>query len=369
MDFDYPINRDGKPKIPETNNKEEEAREVEWRCIEGGTQQVAAAMAKKLSTQPKFGKVVTAIATDEKKTMLVTVKGEAQPRKYFAVFNSTTLGALQQMDLKGANLNYSTKQAIRSLGYGASCKIGIKFSRHWWMQEPFNITSGGMARTDLPLRVCVYPSYNLKDSAGEPAVLLCSYTWAQDAQRIGSLITPESPRGEETLIRLMFHNLALLHSPSKAQYQDTYDTIEQSYLDHYAYDWYNDPLMSGAFAYFGPGQFSQMWPEIITPTGWLYLIGEAASTHHAWIVGALESAVRAVFQMFTALHNQTNLDPGVPQRVLYRKVMDLLKSEDSKPFGPLPLGVVEDIVIKQAALGFAQEQAEEDKKKKTTNEH
>ncbi|KAL2689192.1 hypothetical protein Neosp_003244 [[Neocosmospora] mangrovei] len=97
-----------------------------------------------------------------------------------------------------------------------------------------------------------------------------------------------------------------------------------------------DQHMSGAFAYFGPGQFSNMWQEIIKPNsfGQLYLVGEAASSHHAWIVGALESVIRAVYVMFQGLQN------GNKDFDAYGIVLNLLRNvpagNDEKNVG-LPL--------------------------------
>ena len=118
----------------------------------------------------------------------VTIQGkesEEEQRDHEAVFNSAPLGAIQRIDLRGLNFNWGTKQAIRSLGYGASCKVGIKFSYRWWVEEEFlSITKGGVGKTDLPIRNCVYPSYNLtkadasKPGEKKPGVLLCSYTWS-----------------------------------------------------------------------------------------------------------------------------------------------------------------------------------------------
>lgn len=57
-----------------------------------------------------------------------------------------------------------------------------------------------------------------------------------------------------------------------------------------------------------------MFEEIIKPNafGQLYLVGEAASSHHAWIVGALESVIRAVFVMFEGLNsNDTKFQPYI----------------------------------------------------------
>jgi len=312
--------------------------ETGWVSIDGGTQQVAEAMAKKLKTQPEFNRQVTKVEVDKGHgTIKLTVKHKDGPsdltetRDYFAVFNSTTLGAFQRMDLTNAGLLYRTKQAIRSLGYGASCKVGIRFKWAWWMKPPHNINLGGMAKTDLPLRVCVYPSYNIHDPKDSSAVLLCSYTWAQDAQRIASLISPNSPNDEVELKELLVHNLALLHS-TKDTYASVLKEINSAYDTHHAYDWYNDQNQSGAFAYFGPGQFSSMWPEITKQNGWLFLIGEAASAHHAWIVGAIESAVRAVFQMLETLHLQDKTCKP------YIAAMEWLERDDVKawPFGPLP---------------------------------
>lgn len=314
-------------------------------CIEGGTQQVATGMAEKLVKKPEFHRKVTAISQNmiTGRVSLDITQAEHPDRKketreYFAVLNSTTLGALQRMDLTKANLSYGTKQAIRSLGYGASCKVGIKFKSAWWMKEPLSIDGGGISKTDRPLRVCVYPSYNVDDAKDKPAVLLCSYTWAQDAQRVGALITPHSPEGEDELRDLLLENLARLHAKPGTVWDDykvLLEHLKDEYVTHYAWDWYADDNMAGAFAYFGPQQFSKMWPEIIRNNGWLFFIGEAASAHHAWIVGSLESAVRAVNQLLSALVKQAELYGIDPQ--LYRSAMEKLK-EDVKelPFGPLP---------------------------------
>jgi monoamine oxidase len=316
----------------------------DWFCIDGGTQQVASLMAEKLKgRRPQFNRQVTAIIADtEKGSVSLKIKhnepdsSEIEKREYFTVFNSTTLGALQQMDLTQAKLLYGTKQAIRSLAYGASCKVGMKFQTPWWMLPPHNIKQGGMGKTDLPLRVCVYPSYNVHDMDNEPAVLLCSYTWAQDAQRIGALIKPDSPIGEEELKEVLFHNLALLHATDDKPYDVLLPFIKDQYITHHAWDWYCDPNMVGAFAYFGPGQFSNMWPEIIKPNGWLFLIGEAASAHHAWIVGALESAVRGIYQLL----EQLELGEHAADFTSYADAMKLLREpegDDKKlPFGGLP---------------------------------
>lgn len=317
---------------------------ADWFCVDGGVQQVAKLMANRLQRKPEFNRQVTAIKKGQD-GMSLKIKQNGSPqtesRDYFSVFNSTTLGAMQRMDLTEAGLSYGTKQAIRSLCYGAACKVAIKFKSAWWQKPPFNINRGGLGKTDLPIRVCVYPSYNLNNPPNESAVLLCSYTWSQDAQRLGSLISRSSPTAEEELYEVLMHNLALLHATEPGDYKPVRDMLENSYECHHAFDWYHDPHAQGAFAFFGPGQFSNMWPQIIRPNGRLFFIGEAASAHHAWIVGALESSVRAVFQMLEGLYLQDEEQNGGDDGRKfppYKQAMDLLsnKNKDGLPFHPLP---------------------------------
>ncbi|KAI4279621.1 MAG: hypothetical protein L6R35_006047 [Caloplaca aegaea] len=58
-----------------------------------------------------------------------------------------------------------------------------------------------------------------------------------------------------------------------------------------------DDYSSGAYAFFGPGQFRAFYPHLIRPhaDARFHIVGEAASANHAWIVGSIESAYRGVW--------------------------------------------------------------------------
>ena len=161
-----------------------------WWCIEGGAQQLAINMKDKLKDQGNsiaFQSRITRIDASTQGTVKVQVNGQLQETAYAGVFNLTSMGCMQQMDLRTAALTYGQKQAIRALGYGASCKVGMKFRYPWWITI-FGIKKGGLGHSDFPIRTTVYPSYNLYDSKCGSVVLLCSYEWQQDAQRIGTLV-------------------------------------------------------------------------------------------------------------------------------------------------------------------------------------
>lgn len=156
----------------------------------------------------------------------------------------------------------------------------------------------------------------------------------------------ESSKTDKQLVSRLLRNLALLHATGEGDsaYDKLLDRLEQEYVDHHAWDWYRDENMPGAFAYFGPGQYSNMWQEIIKSNsfGQLYLIGEAASSHHAWIVGALEaSSVRRIScSRVSSRASQTSSHTSRPMELLKLGLFDGQNPEtiDKKklPFWPLP---------------------------------
>jgi hypothetical protein len=158
---------------------------------------------------------------------------------------------------------------------------------------------GGLGHSDLTTRTCVYPSYNIQDDKAKTAVLLNSYTWQQDSQRLASLISTNADPAQKTkdeadLKELLFRELVCLHQNKDMTNEELYSLISSNYIDHFAFDWGKDPTTAGAFAFFRPQQFSSMWNKMIQPSGDLVIMGEAASPHHAWVVGALESVVHGI---------------------------------------------------------------------------
>lgn len=223
--------------------------------------------------------------------------------EYSAVFNTTTLGCLGRMDLSGLKLplgktlDQDPLTAIRSLAYDRATKVAIKFSKPWWTTSTPPIPNGGVSSTDLPISNVVYPSWNDGDV---PHVIIVSYSWAQDASRMASLITalssadPHIPGPYDQIAQQCLKDLSLLWAPHDSNI--TPDYLRGLYLDHHAWAWSHDPWTAGAFALFAPGQFKNLYTQFTNPLcdGKLMICGEAISAHHAWISGALDSAYNAV---------------------------------------------------------------------------
>ncbi|TGO43681.1 hypothetical protein BCON_1097g00010 [Botryotinia convoluta] len=298
----------------------DEREENTWWAVLGGATELAKRMAAKIDPQPSFNSRITAIRVGDVEDMEIDIRTPnctssttTTTRTYNGVFNTTTLSCLQRIDTTGTSLNYTTRQAIRSLGYGPSAKAGIKFKRAWWIHdlpEKYKIKRGGLGHSDLSIRTCIYPSYNINDSKDLPAILECSYTWQQDAERIGALMSlstnthSQQLKDEAELKELLLRDLARMHSNPEMSEEKVYTMISELYLDHFAHDWTHDPNTTGAFAFFRPQQFTNVWNKLIHPGGNLLLIGEASSPHHAWVVGALESAVHGVTLWLKARKDQ-----------------------------------------------------------------
>ena len=261
----------------------------DWVRIENGTGVLMDAMLEQLASLPTLNTKVDAIkvATEERSVEVSSTntvsKGQAR-EKYAAVFSTTSLGCLQRIDLGGLPHEtppYTQWTAIRSLHYDSSAKVAIKFRSAWWVTRGEMTTLGGASYMDTPIRMVVYPPWMDKDDPTKPAVLVASYTWAQDATRMSSLISRESPTGEDDLMGIVLQNLATLFS----KHNVTFDYLQSQVISHHAFSWFQEPNTAGAFALFGPGQFTSFYPSLVRPLagsqGRVHIVGEHASAHHA----------------------------------------------------------------------------------------
>jgi monoamine oxidase len=183
------------------------------------------------------------------------------------------------------------RRAILEMGYDSGTKVAIKVKKRFW--ELNNGIYGGVSTTDLMSGSIIYPSDNAFDKTGEapkdpakshePAVLLASYCWGQDARRLGAL--PASER-EATVVRMVSAVHPELCEPGMIMKTASW-----------AWDTYR--WCGGAFAFYQPGQFQRMHKHVIEPEGRIYFAGEHCSHSHSWMQGALESAESAVDALVT----------------------------------------------------------------------
>jgi len=303
----------------------------DWFRVEGGMQLVPETMAQMLASPnwPKAGSAswnvtlntpVTGYSFDPASKTVSVTSSATSTSDYDMVFNTTAMAPLQRMDLSKLSLPNNVLDGIRSLSYDRATKVAIKFTSPWWTTK-YNII-GGVSSSDLPISNVVYPSWN--DGPNHPAVLMVSYSWAQDATRMGAMVSDYNPvmgipvkrTRDDPLVTLCLNNLVQLFKSSNPPltFEELYDMVVTDESDpfgpYHAFAWSHDPWTGGAFALFGPGQFGNVYSSCQAlfcrddPKKGDYhfaLAGEALSAHHAWICGAFDSAYTTLCSWFVSL--------------------------------------------------------------------
>jgi monoamine oxidase len=195
--------------------------------------------------------------------------------------------------------------AVRNLGYESSTKVLLHCRRRFW--ETDHGIAGGASLSDQIYRATYYPSDNAvavtepqpmrarfntmyggylngEFAPADPSVsagagvLLASYSWGQDARRIGQLAPEER-------VAVVTRQIARIHP----------EIAEDGMVDDFAsMFWDSYPWTNASFAELLPGQQSTIHADTIAPEGNVHFAGEHTSLDTGWIQGAISSALRAV---------------------------------------------------------------------------
>jgi monoamine oxidase len=189
------------------------------------------------------------------------------------------------------DFSFHKRRAIQELHYDSATKVLLEFSERFWewdeaewtqrLPDPYrgHDSIGGGSITDNPNRFIYYPSHRVTGSNG--GVILASYTWADEANRWDSI-----PR--EDRYNYALKGLTKIYGPGIKRFFTGVGQTQSWMEDYYAF---------GEAAVFSPGQMTSLHPHIPTPEGPVFFAGEHTSLKHAWIEGALESAVRVSLEL------------------------------------------------------------------------
>ncbi|CAF1096793.1 unnamed protein product [Didymodactylos carnosus] len=218
------------------------------------------------------------LKTEKKSNVQITWKNgsnDTQSKKYDSVIVATTATAASLIEFT-TRFKFADKyRAMRQLHYDCASKVALFFNRQWWNLDE-NI-QGGRSTVDLPVRFVYYHNFNTTSSESDGAAILASYTWSQDALLWTSL-------SEQQSIDLALENLNEIHAKT-----DVFKTFIGGKVKH----WCTDPYSHGAFALFTPFQERDIMSELIKSVDNVHFIGEHTSSAHAWIEGAILSALRS----------------------------------------------------------------------------
>ncbi len=215
------------------------------------------------------------------------------------------------------DLSYKKRRAVIELHYDAATKVLLEFDKRWWefneadweteltqlfvsgqisqaeyvkyMATPSSEerTAGGGSITDNPNRFMYYPSHKVEGS--EAGVVLASYTWADDARRWDSM-------DEEGRYAFALRGLALVHGERIKLFCTWLN--ENKSTGAATQSWARNPYAFGEAAVFYPKQLTDLHLDTQTVEGPLHFAGEHTSLKHAWVEGALESAIRVAEEIY-----------------------------------------------------------------------
>jgi monoamine oxidase len=251
--------------------------------IVGGTQRLPEAFAVRLRRPPRAGcQVIRFEQGDDWAGAVYVEDGVERMERGDAVVCTVPYPVLTTIDATPA-FSGAKRRAIRELAYDSSTKVLVVTRRRFW--ETDDGIYGGCTQTDLPTGTTVYPSDNAdrrdRRVSEAPGVLLASYSWGAAARRMAALPLDECRR-------VVLDAVGRIH-PQLREPDMVQDLVSWSWDEH---RW-----SRGAFAWFLPGQLTELHADVVRPEGRIWFAGEHASLTHTWMEGALESAQRVAAEL------------------------------------------------------------------------
>ncbi|UOQ42811.1 flavin monoamine oxidase family protein [Halobacillus salinarum] len=171
------------------------------------------------------------------------------------------------------SVSFQKRKAICELPSVPSIKIGMEFKHRFW--ETMNY---GNIISDQPIRF-TYPSSH-QNPFNSSGVLLASYSWGQNALLWNS-VSPSQ------MTEMVLKDLANVYGT----------VVYKEFRQSISFNWSRNPFSAGCFTLFIPGQGENFSEYIRQPEGKLHFAGEHTSNFHGWIEGAIESGIRAAYEL------------------------------------------------------------------------
>jgi monoamine oxidase len=163
-------------------------------------------------------------------------------------------------------------QAMRSINYATTGKIGIQFSRRFWEED--DRIYGGETRTNISeIGGIAYPNYGF---FGQKGVLQAYYNFGMDAIRVSNL----SLQGRT---EVALHHGSKIHPQYREMFENAFSVA-----------WHRFPYQLGGWAEYNDHTRERYYPRLIQPDGRIYLVGDHISYLSGWQAGAIESAWKQI---------------------------------------------------------------------------
>lgn len=243
--------------------------------IRGGTDLLPKALAARLASKIHYGSPVVRLAHDAR-GVRATYRQAGVHETIAADYLICTIPFSILKEIEVSPMFSPAKQrAIRELPYTSAARVYLQSKREFWTSEGLGIS----AYTDLPVMAIVNSTLNQPGTRG----ILDSYMAGEEARRVTAMKETE---------RLSF---------TLNQVEKVYPAIRKNFEGGTSVCWDEDEWARGAYAWFKPGQMSDLLPHIARPEGRIHFAGEHASSWPGWMQGAFQSGHRAAREINEAI--------------------------------------------------------------------
>jgi monoamine oxidase len=247
--------------------------------IRGGTDLLPKALAAKLNSKIRYGSTVVRLEHDARGVRVTYLQSNTlanTPETIAADYLVCTIpfSVLKEIEVSPA-LSPEKQRAIRELPYTSVARVYLQSRREFWTSEGLGIS----AYTDLPVMAIVNSTLNQPGTRG----ILDAYMAGEHARRLTGM--NETQRLDFTLNYV----------------SRVYPQLRKNFEGGTSVCWDEDVYARGAYAWFKPGQMSDLLPHIARAEGRIHFAGEHASSWPGWMQGAFQSGHRAAREINEAV--------------------------------------------------------------------
>lgn len=245
--------------------------------IQGGTDLIAQAFARKLRDRILYGAPVVAVEQSADGVRAVFEQGGARQELTAERLVCTVPAPVAKKIAITPALPDARRKILDGLDYAPVTRVYLQSRKRFWTDKG----EAGSASTDLPIDLVAEHPFTRTDDAG-PRGILEAHMKGEHALTAGKL--DEAARQTFALAEL--------------------EKVHPGFRSHYeggaSYAWHLDPWAAGGYPWWRPGQMTAWVPELARPEGRLHFAGEHTSWLSRTLEGALESGNRAAREVHEA---------------------------------------------------------------------
>lgn len=232
----------------------------------GGMDQIPKALESKLPGKITFGCEVTEIRQSPAGVRIVYKTENGQKKEITGDYCVCTIPLPVLKNIE-ADFTSEMKNAIKSINYATTGKIGFQFKERFWENEDRIL--GGITTTNMDISQIWYPSNNFLSSKG---ILIGYYNFGQNAVDYGNL------------------SLSTRESRALSQGAKIHPQYSKYFETSYSVAWHKIKYNEGGWASYSASDRKNYYPVLNQPQGRIHLAGEHLSYLTGWMAGAFESA-------------------------------------------------------------------------------